>query len=103
MEPLHPAVPARKAVRWPLIAVVTLGLGLFTAGLLTRPGLGTVTYVGASAVALLILGGWVAAVKLKNYWLPPLTALFERHTDDLDGLPERRIGVWIALASGTAL
>src|SRR5262245_6758505 len=93
--------PSRKAVRWPLVAVVILGFGLFTAGLLTQPGLGTDTYVGASAVTVFVLGGWALAAKLKRFWLPPLMALFERHTDDLDAIPERRIGVWIALASGT--
>jgi spermidine synthase len=56
------------------------------------------TLLGLAPLAIVRIGAG-----LRLWWWPPLRTLLEEHTQWLDALPGRFIGLWIALAAGTGL
>ena len=101
MEPETASEGRPNASRWPVPAVAGLGLGLFAFGEATAAGTGV--WLGiAIAGAALATAGLLGALVRRRWW-PPLLVRLERHTDALDALPDARLGLWIALASGAGL
>ena len=92
-----------KSRRWPVVLVFLAGLGLFAAGLLTRPGLDKQAQIQVGSVVGGIVAICVMAFLTRSLWLPRLLLVCKQHTDALDALPPTRLGWWIALAAGTAL
>ncbi|MGD0463044.1 MAG: hypothetical protein ABSB74_11220 [Tepidisphaeraceae bacterium] len=56
------------------------------------------TLLGLAPLVIVRIG-----VGLRRRWWPRLRQLMEEHTQRLDALPSRFIGLWIALAAGTGL
>ncbi|HJT76896.1 MAG TPA: hypothetical protein VJ739_06800 [Gemmataceae bacterium] len=95
--------PSKSAARWPLPAILLVGLALVAAGIGMRTELPLATRLAVTSGVVLVAAVWLLAAWLRGRWLPPLLDLLEQHTDALDALPDRGIGWWIALASGAGL
>jgi hypothetical protein len=103
-RPQEPSrAPLQAPIRWPLLTIFLTGFALLAAGMLTTPDVTLQPRLLLVAFLVLLLLGWIIAVRLRERWWPGLQSLLEDHTDALDTLPDRHIGWWIGLASGAAL
>ena len=95
--------PKSRMRHWPIPALFLVGLVVFTVGVEQNWGASASTRFVPPLVALLAIGGWMALSRTRAWWWPGLLRRLEQHTDAIDALPQRRIGLWIALAAGLGL
>ena len=95
--------PKSRMRHWPIPALFLVGLVVFTVGVEQNWGASASTRFVPPLVALLAIGGWMALSRTRAWWWPGLLRRLEQHTDAIDALPERHIGLWIALAAGLGL
>jgi spermidine synthase len=95
--------PKTREWRWPIPALLFVGLVVFTLGVMANWHGSLLSRWRMLVPALAAIGGWIALSRTRSRWWPWLAQRLEEHTQALDNLPERRIGLWIALAAGLGL
>ncbi len=100
-EPVH----ATRAQQWfwLIIAVVCVGWTLFAMGVFWSEPLESwadiLLFDSPILLAVLVATLWFN----RHRWWPWIVKLLEEHTDGIDELPARRLGLYIALAAGLGL
>ncbi|MBN1918325.1 MAG: hypothetical protein JW889_10470 [Verrucomicrobia bacterium] len=88
---------------WPVPALLLAGLVVFTLGLEENwLASATMRFVPV-LVAVVAIGGWIALSRTRARWWPGLLGRLEEHTDAVDAVSARHIGLWIALAAALSL
>ena len=95
--------PKTPRCRWPIPTIFLTGIVVFTFGIVRNWKGPRGARPIVPIIMLAAIGVWIALSRTRAKWWPWLAQKLEAHTDALDALPQRHIGLWIALAAGMGL
>ncbi len=98
-----------RIISWATLAIYVAGIAFFVIGYIwTASSYSRINLSTSDILWLVITGGFlICAVSLvwknRNRLWQQLGGILETHTDDIDSIPEKHLGWWIALAAGVGL